>query len=255
MNSTNFISAGSGQPIIFLHGMGSTCVSWQPQLDEFGQDYHAISLDLPGYGESTSLPENTFSALAGWLHNAIQQNGWTEPILVGNSYGGMIAQEYLYRYPDVAKVAVLYGTSPAFGRKDGEWQQQFIQARLGPLDAGKTMADLAPTIVAGLVGSGASPEGVEAAEQDMMAVSEETFRTVVHTLITFDRRDNLPNITIPCLVLVGEEDRNAPPKVMQKMSTYIPSATFVQMPLLGHIAHIENPAVFNRVLRDFLETV
>ena len=84
-------------------------------------------------------------------------------------------------------------------------------------------------------------------------MSEEIFRIVVHTLVTFDRRDNLPNVTIPCLVLVGEEDRNAPPKMMAKTATYIPNSTFVEMEGLGHIAHIENPAVFNDALEQFLQ--
>lgn len=247
-----FYESGSGQPLIFLHGIGSTGKAWQGQLDGFGDRYHALALDLPGYGGSEALPDNSFPALADWLLELISEQNWQRPILVGNSYGGMIVQEFLYRHPGVAAAAVLFGTSPAFGKKDGEWQKKFVAARLKPLEDGLTMPQMAPKMVESLAGSAALPEGRDAALTDISRVTEEAYKTAVITLPSFDRRDNLPNINIPCLLLVGEEDQNAPPKMMQKTSTYIPGSTFVEMPGLGHIAHIENPPVFNTAVQTFL---
>ncbi len=251
--TATYISAGKGQPLIYLHGIGSTGRVWQGQIDAVPDGYHAIGLDLPGYGGSDPLQENSFAALADWLHARIEENGWDRPILIGNSYGGMIVQEYLMRYPGVAIAAVLFGTSPAFGKKDGEWQKAFIRARLKPLEEGMTMLQMAPKMVDSLAGSAALPEGREAALADISRVSEAAYRTAVITLPTFDRRDNLPNIDIPCLLLVGEEDKNAPSRMMKKTSTYIPGSTFVEMPGLGHIAHIENPTVFNAAVQAFLD--
>lgn len=241
------------QPILFLHGIGSTGASWRGQIEHFSERYLCVGLDLPGYGETPPLSDNNFETLSAWLMETIEANGWNRPILVGNSYGGMIIQEFVYRYPGVAQALVLFGTSPAFGKKDGEWQQNYIRARLEPFEQGKTLIDLAPTAVAGLVGSKATPEGVAAAVADMQQVSDETFKTSVVTLLLFDRRDNLPHIDIPTLLLVGSEDKNAPPRMMAKAATYIPNARFVEMEGLGHIAHIENPAIFNRELEIFLK--
>ena len=249
----HYYERGSGQPIIYLHGIGSTGLCWQGQINAVADGYHAIGLDLPGYGGSDALPENSFAALADWLQELIEEKGWDRPILVGNSYGGMIVQEYLKRHPGVAAAAVLFGTSPAFGKKDGEWQKKFIAARLKPLEEGLTMAQMAPKMVESLTGSAAQPEGRAAALADISRVSEDAYRTAVMTLPTFDRRDNLPHIDIPCLLLVGSEDKNAPPRMMKKTSTYIPGSTFVEMPGLGHIAHIENPAVFNAAVQVFLD--
>ena len=66
------------------------------------------------------------------------------PVLVGHSMGGMVAQTMLRRRPEAYAAAVLACTSPAFGNADGDFQKKFVADRLGPLDAGKTMADLAP---------------------------------------------------------------------------------------------------------------
>lgn len=251
--TATYISAGSGQPIIFLHGIGSTGRSWQAQVDHFGRNYLAIGLDLPSYGGTAALPENSFAGLADWLHALIEEKGWHRPILVGNSYGGMIVQEYLYRHPGIAAAAVLFGTSPAFGKKDGEWQKKFIAARLEPLENGLTMAQMAPDMWKSLAGVNALPEGRDAMLADTANVSEDAYRVAVTTLPTFDRRKNLPNIDIPCLLLVGSEDRNAPPKMMQKTGTYIPNSTYTEMEGLGHVAHIENPPVFNAALETFLQ--
>ena len=253
--TATFISAGTGQPLICLHGIGSTGKAWQAQVDYFSQDYLCVGLDLPGYGGTPALEDNNFEALSHWLKQTLDANGWANPILVGNSYGGMIIQEYLYFYPGTIKAAVLFGTSPAFGKKDGEWQQNYIRARLEPFEQGKKMADLVPEMIKGLTGSNATAEGLAAAAEDIVRVSEDTFCTSVVTLLQFDRRKNLGNIDIPTLLLVGSEDRNAPPKMMAKTATYISNSAFVEMDGLGHIAHIENPAVFNAALEDFLQTL
>ena len=252
----SYQEAGGGRPLIFLHGIGGNADTWRYQLEAFADEYRVIALDLPGYGRSDLLPHTTFPALAQWLHEFIVTHQLENPILVGNSFGGMIVQEYLAAYGGGGLTAVvLYGTSPAFGRKDGKWQQKFIRARLQPLDDGQTMAELAPTIVKGLVGSGATAAGIELARQGVAAVAEETFRTAVMTLVQFDQRANLGNIHLPCLLLVGEEDSNAPPPMMEKMATYIPHAQFVCLPQLGHLAHVENPQLFNDALHLFLESV
>lgn len=253
--SATFISAGAGQPLICLHGIGSTGRAWQAQVDYFSKDFLCIGLDLPGYGGTPALEDNNFETLSHWLKQTLDENGWESPILVGNSYGGMIIQEFLYLYPGVTKAAVLFGTSPAFGKKDGEWQQNYIRARLEPFENGKTMADMVPDMIKGLTGSKATLAGIEAAKEDILRVPVDTFCTSVVTLLLFDQRKNLPNIDIPTLLLVGSEDRNAPPIMMAKTSTFIPNSKFVEMDGLGHIAHIEDPAVFNAALEEFLQSI
>jgi 3-oxoadipate enol-lactonase len=164
----------------------------------------------------------------------------------------MMAQEYLALYPGQTRAVVLYGTSPAFGRREGEWQQQFIKTRLGPLDEGKTMAELAPDMVKGLIGSNAKAARLALAQQAMATVPETTFRAGLLCLLEFDRRDNLGQIDIPCLLLAGEEDTNAPAPMMEKMASKIPGAQFRCLPKLGHLAHLEDPVMFNTELQAFL---
>ena len=115
-------------------------------------------------------------------------------MLVGHSMGGMVAQTMLRRRPDGYSAVVLACTSPAFGNADGEFQRKFVADRIGPLDAGKTMADLAPGLVARMVGPAADPAGRAHAVAVMSAVPPETYRAAVRCLVTFDERANLGKI-------------------------------------------------------------
>lgn len=248
-----YLEQGSGPPLVFLHGIGLDAAGWQYQLDEFAGSYRTVAWNMPGYGGSTLLPRLNFPAYADCLHAFLQAHNLEQPILVGHSMGGMIVQEYVATWPAEARAVVLYATSPAFGRKDGEWQQQFIKARLGPLDEGKKMVDLAPAMARSLAGSKAQPAGLELAIRSIAAVSEETFRATMLCLLEFDRREVLGRISMPCLVLAAGEDTNAPPSMMEKMAAKIPGARYICLPELGHLAHLEDPAVFNAALWEFLK--
>lgn len=251
--SISYLAQGHGPPLVFLHGIGGSAASWRWQLNEFSRTHRAIAWDMPGYGVSPPLPAPTIAAFAGALDQFLREEQIDRPILVGHSIGGMIVQEFLASYPDRAAGVVLYATSPAFGRKDGAWQQEFLRARLGPLDEGQTMQELAPGIVQSLIGSAAQPAGIALATKCMAAVPAATYCAVILSLLDFDRRENLANIVAPCLLVTGAEDTNAPPAMMEKMATKIPNARFAALPGLGHLANMEDADAFNACLRTFFD--
>jgi 3-oxoadipate enol-lactonase len=240
-------------PLVFLHGIGGAARAWRGQLEFFKARYRAIAWDMPGYGGSAPLPAVSIATLAGALQDFLQQTGATKPILVGHSIGGMIVQQLLGTNPDIARAVVLAQTSPAFGKSDGDWQKSFIAARLGPLDRGETMVSLAPTLVGELVGDNPDASGVVLARDCMAAVLEATYRATMLALLGFDQRDALKNIAVPTLVLSGSKDNNAPAPMMAKMASYIPSATYVELEGVGHLANLERPGIFNAALDSFLK--
>ncbi len=240
-------------PLVFLHGIGGAARAWRGQLDFFGDRYRAIAWDMPGYGGSAPLPTVSIATLADALQDFLLEVGATRPILVGHSIGGMIVQQWLTKYPDIAAAVVLAQTSPAFGKPDGDWQKEFIGARLGPLDRGETMGSLAPTLVRELVGDDPDVKGLELARDCMAAVPEATYRATMLALLGFDQRHALKNIAVPTLVLSGSRDKNAPAPMMAKMATYIPSARYVELEGAGHLVNLERPKAFNAALDSFLK--
>ena len=239
-------------PLVFLHGIGGAARAWRGQIEAFGDRYRAMAWDMPGYGGSAPLPAVSIATLADALQDFLGEVGAVKPILVGHSIGGMIVQQWLTKHANAAAV-VLAQTSPAFGKADGDWQKEFIGARLGPLDRGETMASLAPTLVKELAGDNADIRGMELARDCMAAVPEASYRASMLALLGFDQRNALKDIAVPALVLSGSRDKNAPAPMMAKMATYIPSASYVELEGAGHLVNLERPAAFNAALDSFLK--
>jgi 3-oxoadipate enol-lactonase len=245
----------AARPLIFLHGIGGAARGWRDQLAFFGQRYHAVAWDMPGYGRSAPLADVSIATLADALQDFLTAIGAVKPILVGHSIGGMIVQQWLVKYPEAAAAVVLAQTSPAFGRPDGDWQRSFIDARLGPLDRGETMRSLAPTLVEELIGNDPDPHGIEMAQECMASVPEISYRAMMLALLGFDKREVLRDIKAPALVLSGSKDKNAPAPMMAKMASYIPTATYMELEGAGHLVNLERPKAFNAAVDQFLNTV
>jgi 3-oxoadipate enol-lactonase len=210
---------------------------------------------MPGYGGSAPLAKVSIATLADALQDFLEQIDARGPFLVGHSIGGMIVQQWLIKYPRKATAVVLAQTSPAFGKAEGDWQKQFIEARLGPLDRGETMKALAPSLVKELVGDHPDTEGMQVARDCMGSVPEASYRAMMLALLGFDQRKALGDIAVPTLVLSGSRDKNAPAPMMAKMATYIPSSTYVEIEAAGHLVNLEQPKAFDGALEHFLNTV
>jgi 3-oxoadipate enol-lactonase len=253
----SYLEAGdlAAMPILFLHGIGGGARAFTPQLDHFGRNYRAIAWDMPGYAGSVPLPLVTMEALAAALGGFIQALGLDRPILVGHSIGGMVVQRLLAEAPHTAGAVVLAQTSAAFGSRDPGWAESFLSARLAPLDAGKSMADIAPDAIHYLVGANADSAGVALAVECMGEVPDSTYRDMVVAMPGFDQRDALARIAVPTLVLAGTADKNAPPQGMERMAAKIPGAKYIVLDGVGHLAHVERPAAFNAAVDGFLQDV
>jgi len=240
-------------PVIFLHGIGGGARSFAPQIASFAAAGHQpIALDLMGYGAREPVEAMSFEALAEDVEFALGESGIERPVLVGHSMGGMVVQTLLRRHPEDYRAAVLSCTSPAFGNPAGDFQKKFVADRLGRLDTGYTMADVAPAAARGMMGPNADPAGTALFVQEYAKVPEATYRAAVQCLVTFDERANLASIKIPVLCLAAEHDRNAPPPVLEKMAGKIPGAYYFCLPGLGHMPNLEAPKAFDGAIFNFL---
>jgi len=235
--------SGNAQAVLFMHGIGGAGRVWAGQVASFkAAGFAPLAPDLPGYGGRPPVTAMNFEGLA-------------EDADVGHSMGGMIVQTMLRRRRDAYAAAVLACTSPAFGNADGDFQRTFVAARLGPLDAGKTMAELAPALVDRMLGSSRHRAGRALAVEIMSNVPAETYRAAVRALVAFDERANLARIAIPVLCVAGGTDPNAPPRVVERMAHQIPGARYVCLPGVGHLPNLEAPAAFDAAVLAFLRGI
>lgn len=250
-----FTERGSGDTaVFFLHGIGGGKRAFARQMAPFAEGgYRAVAWDQPGYGDSATVAPYDWATVSASLAALVDRIGARTNVIVGHSMGGMAAQEFAARHPGKLHGLVLSGTSPAFGKADGAWQQAFVDARLKPLAEGRTMRDLAGMLVPAMLGDDADPAGAREAIECMASVPPATYAAALAMLVTFDRREALAAIRVPTLVLAGERDGNAPPAVMEKMAAKIPGSRYVMVPGMGHLANMERPATFNEIVLGFID--
>ena len=248
------LDEGTGDTAVFLlHGVGGGKEAWLEAMKALvGAGFRAIAWDMPGYGGSPGIVPYNNEGLARALEALIDHSGANTNIVLGHSMGGLIAQEAYAWLPQKIHGLILSGTSPSFGKPDGAWQQQFLQSRFAPLDAGRGMAGLAPELVRGMVGPDAAETVITQAAAIMARVPEASYRAALSAIVSFNRIDNLVNIKVPTLCIAGEHDKNASPGVMQRMAAKISGAQYLCLPGAGHLANMEQPAAFNAAMLDFL---
>ena len=235
-------------PLVFLHGVGGGKAVWDRQTAHFrALGYRCTAWDQPGYGHSPLVDPYTFEKLADALAGLIGEKA----VLVGHSMGGLVAQEFYARYPEKVAALALCFTSAAFS-VGTDFARQFVDARIGPLDAGSSMYDIARDVMPAQRGRITDPGGLALAERIMGAVPPETYRKAVQLVTTFDRRADLAKIAVPALLVAGSDDLTAPAQMMGHMAQKIPGAEFVVLRGCGHLGPIDQPEEFSKVLEGFL---
>ena len=241
-------------PVICLHGIGGNYTSFDNQIGELGQR-RVISWNMPGYYGSEALEEMTFFTLAKSVIKLMDNLGIHQAHILGQSIGGMIAQEVALLAPNRVSSLGLIATTSAFGGKDDSFKNTFVAARLQPLDNGATMQQLAQKTIPSIMGPTATSSMKVAAIQAMSGIDEAAFRQVVNCLVTFNRLNDQHRITQPCFLIAGSHDTNSPPRIMEKMAKKLPDATIKIIKNTGHLVNSEAPNEVNKLLTSFYKNL
>lgn len=251
--------AGTGDLVVFLHGIGGQRSNWHAQLDALSDRFHVAAWDARGYGASEDYEEPlAFADFSADLLRVLDHFGAATAHLVGLSMGGMIAQDFYRRLPQRVRSLVLADTRNVFGRHDSE---EFLRQREAPLLAGLTPKDIAPTLVRALAGPRASPAAMAQLTGSIAALRKDSYLKVLRTTtLVAEEADfrgmqgfvDLASVRVPTLVICGTEDTVTPPAMSRAIAGGIANARLVWIEGAGHLSNIEQPEVFNAALRDFL---
>lgn len=248
--------SGTGDITVFLfHGAFGAKEYWLRQIQALtAAGYRVVAWDAPGYGVSPLPAKFSVETAARAAEALVRAEGTNQNVLMGHSMGGMIAQRCYSYCPGLIDGLVLSATSAAFGNSDGDWQQQFVNARVAPLDKGMTLPQLAPKMIGAMIAPGMKGEDLDRVIRVVGLMRAETFRAAVQAITQFEGRDVLPTIKVPTLCVSGGHDlAAAPPKVMEKMASKISGAEYHCMEHVGHFGWAEDAEGFNRILIDFLD--
>jgi len=232
-------------PLFACHGIGMDARFFDRQAEV--RPIHGFN--MPGFG-GTAPAALRFDGLAQSLADQIDAEGGRAHVM-GHSMGGMVALELAATQPQKVASLILCNTTPAFGGRDDSFRRAFVSARLAPLEAGGTMADVAKGLRA-MCGPQASARDICFLQGLASELPEAAYRHAIACLVTFDRRDALADLRMPVVLIGGEDDQAAPAKTMRKMADQIAGADCHILPG-GHMTPVEQSALVNQILREFLD--
>ncbi len=235
--------------VVFLHGLGGSRLSWEPQLAALARSYRCVAWDLPGYGHAAPLPCTSvgFTDLAAAVVALLGELDVEQVHLVGISFGGMIAQYVAAWCPQRVRSLALLATSPAFGL-DGTSADAWRAARLAPLDEGQEPIEFAEIVLRAIAGPNITDDALAGQRLAMAEVSGAALRRSIDCLVTHDSRPLLKQISAPTICLVGALDDETPPAYAEALAAGITGAHCVVLPQAGHLINVEDPVGVNDAL-------
>ncbi|MGB5713858.1 MAG: alpha/beta hydrolase [Waterburya sp.] len=267
----HYVSQGSGKLMLMLHGFPEFWYSWRHQIREFSTDYQTVAVDLRGYNDSDK-PEGieaySMSELIADVKGVIQGLGYEDCILVAHDWGGAIAWNFVYAYPEmVEKLIILNIPHPA----------KFVEGLQTPQQLLKSWYIFAfqlpwlPELLLQLNDYQGIKEAFSEMAIDNTAFSEvdlnayrdaaakpgaltamlNYYRGIFQSL--FDSKiQQWSVLDIPTLTIWGENDTALGKELTYGTDTYVRDWQIKYIPNCSHWVQQEQPALVNKYIRQFI---
>ena len=261
----NIIDMGSGEPVIFIHGLSGCWQNWLEQLPLFARDHRVIAVDLPGFGQSEMpVKEISISCYAEAIDELMEELDIETARIVGNSMGGFIGAELAIQHPERVERLVLVAAaglsieSIRTDRKKGlrHRAENVVFFSLGHIASRSHQVALRPRLRhALLMLVAAHPQKLPGplAAQQVLGSGTPGFSDALEAMCRYPLRDRLEKISCPTLILWGDKDRLVPVKDAAVFEELIPNSRKIVYDDTGHVSMMERPARFNADVQAFLE--
>ena len=244
---------GSGELVLFMHGIGGNRSHWRTQLPEFAERFSCAAWDARGYGDSDDYEGPlAFDDFVADVLRVLDHFGVAKGHLLGLSMGGRIAMRTALLHPDRVATLTLVDTHEGFAAFSAEQRQAFVDSRRAPLLAGKEPADIAEPVARSLIGPHAAPEHLEELRRSIAALHKGSYiKSLEATVAQVDLGD-IAAIRAPAHFIVGAEDPLTPPAMHYEMAAKLGGAPVSVLTRAGHLSNIENAPAFNRAALAWL---
>lgn len=236
------------EAILLLHGgFGNADTNWSACIDELAETYRVIAPDLPAYGETESIPI-TIQSLVTWTRDFMATIQLEQAVIVGHSFGGLIARILAAQTPKLAPAIVLVngGVIPAVPTLAKFIARMPIIGGLLYRQIAKSTMSLSNLQSAIKAESVLTPEFREAIRTDLPALAQ-LMRSLSISPLPEERVPPLPT-----LLLWGEEDPITPKVIGERIKDNIPGSKLSLIADVGHMPQIEVPDIFAWQIKNFL---
>ncbi|KPA21158.1 AB hydrolase superfamily protein YdjP [Shimia sp. SK013] len=246
-----FREAGSGQPIVLIHGVGMQSAAWMRQIEMLSKTHRVIALDMPGHGGSSPLRRGAqLPEYVDWLQAALRGLRLERISLAGHSMGALIALGFAATHTQMLdRVAVLNGVYCRSKNARAAVEERAAQINEGVFDLATPLArwfgdtpceQIAREKVAGWL-SEVDLQGYATA-YDAFARGDTTYA------------DRLGNITCPLLALTGSDDQNSSPEMARSIAAAAPLGQALVIEGHRHMVSLTAEEAVNTALQEWLET-
>lgn len=244
---------GAGEPLLLIHGLGSSTEDWEPQIPDLALYFRVITYDVRGHG-LTSKPRGRYSVhqFAADALALLQHLEVAPAHVLGISMGGMIAFQLAVDYPAAVKSLTVVNSGPELVLRT--WRQRvaiysrFAIVRLmGMRKMGEVLANKL------------LPRPAHAAARDTFVErwsrnDPGAYLRSLRALIGWSVAPRLGSIAAPTLVMTADQDYT-PVSLKEAYTAKIAGARLVVVPDSRHLLPVERPAEFNRAALDFLRAL
>jgi pimeloyl-ACP methyl ester carboxylesterase len=250
--------AGTDKPALVLaHAFPLGAQMWEPQFKGAFWGWRILAPDLRGFGGSTDeRPEGVAPSIDDYaddLAGLIREVAGPPVVLGGLSMGGYAVFALMRRAPELVRALVLADTRPGADSPEGRAARREMLTRLereGPQGVAREM-------MGKLLGDTTRAESPDVAETVRRLIKRQSPAGIRDAILRMMARPDstplLPSLTMPALVLVGDEDTLTPPAESEAIAAALPRASLVRIAGAGHLSNLECPQAFEASVEDFLQ--
>lgn len=250
---------GSGQPIVFIHGVWMSSRFFEPQYTALSSQFRVIAFDLRGHGRSSHTPAgHTVASYARDLHAFLRGLDLQDVVLAGWSMGAFVIWDYVKQFGTDGLKGTIVIDESASDFKWQDWPYGFadLPALTGMLETVQTSR---PDFVNALIGLMFKNAPDAAAQQwmfdEITRLPESIATAILFNQTVQDYRPVLAQVNVPTLLCFGRDEKLIPVAAGEHLQQELPQARLVVFEESSHCPFMEEPERFNQEVARFVQSL
>ncbi|MBL8789479.1 MAG: alpha/beta fold hydrolase, partial [Rhizobiales bacterium] len=252
--NTSYRQAGSGEAVVFIHGVGLNADAWGPQIEDLAKTHRVIALDMIGHGESdVGESDITLASYVVQVEALLNTLGIGAANIVGHSMGGLVALGFAIAHP---KRTLRLGVFNSVYKRSAE-RRAAVQARARELAAGGTVGNVEEPLERWFGPREQQPAIAQSVRAWLQTANPRGYATAYSIFADSDEAfaGQLPALAMPALFATGSDDANSSPEMAKAMAAEAQKGKALVLAGERHMMNLTNPAAVASALRDLLKEV